>query len=431
MVIVQLPHYPGAPGAPGARPQEISPWHVVIQAQQRVARQLPRAWTVVSIDLGMKGDIHPIYKEPVGERLARVVRRNVLGRDVVDRGPTLAQAQWLGDRVRLRFDHTQGGLVAAGGKLEGFAVAGADRRFFWAQATIEGDAVICRSDQVPEPAAVRYAMSEGSNFTLCNGAGFPAEPLATDDWPTDLHADPPRRTRAVRATAAPALDGRADAAPWQAAPAATGFTIPHTLRRAEHVTEARLLWDEAHLYAALRCEQDTTRLTTGATGLNDERIWWDDNVQIMIDADRDRMTYHRLVVSAAGAVAFGRAVNNLRTDSPFHCGHLLHLDRELVLLDRCRCEVAVARDAQAWSATVAIPWAALGLDTPPGPGAVMGVQFTRTVGAEDERSEWTATGRDRNTGAMPPYAMAHGCVQHHAVSRFGTLTLEPAADFSS
>jgi sialate O-acetylesterase len=86
--------------------------------------------------------------------------------------------------VLVRFRHTGGGLIAKdGGPLKGFAVAGEDRKFVWAQAKIEGHSVVVWSDAVPRPAAVRYAWADKPECNLYNSEGLPASPFRTDDWP--------------------------------------------------------------------------------------------------------------------------------------------------------------------------------------------------------------------------------------------------------
>jgi sialate O-acetylesterase len=91
--------------------------------------------------------------------------------------------------VRLSFDHTKGGLVAkGGGRLKGFAVAGDDGRFVWADAVIEGNEVVVSSPEVKRPAAVRYGWADNPEVNLYNGAGLPASPFRTDDFPARAEA---------------------------------------------------------------------------------------------------------------------------------------------------------------------------------------------------------------------------------------------------
>ena len=83
----------------------------------------------------------------------------------------------------MAFDHAAG-LKAATGAPKGFAIAGKDRKFVWAQAQIVGDTVEVWSDAVAAPVAVRYAWAanpEGLN--LFSQLGLPATPFRTDDWP--------------------------------------------------------------------------------------------------------------------------------------------------------------------------------------------------------------------------------------------------------
>jgi sialate O-acetylesterase len=64
----------------------------------------------------------------------------------------------------------------------GMAVAGQDRRFFWADAMIEGKTVVASSPSVAEPVAVRYGWADNPPVNLYNSAGLPASPFRTDAW---------------------------------------------------------------------------------------------------------------------------------------------------------------------------------------------------------------------------------------------------------
>jgi len=169
--------------APPAEPKE-SAWAELREAQT-MTLQLPQTGMAVAIDIGEANDIHPKNKQDVGKRLALAALANTYGRDVVYSGPLYQSMAIEGNTVRLWFRHLGGGLVAQGGEpLKGFAIAGEDRKFVWAEAKIDGETVVVRSDQVPNPVAVRYAWAdnpEGCN--LYNRAGLPASPFRTDDWP--------------------------------------------------------------------------------------------------------------------------------------------------------------------------------------------------------------------------------------------------------
>lgn len=73
--------------------------------------------------------------------------------------------------------------MAKDGDLVGFSIAGSDKKFVWAKARIDGDSVVVSSEQVAQPAAVRYAWADNPQCNLYNKEGLPASPFRTDDWP--------------------------------------------------------------------------------------------------------------------------------------------------------------------------------------------------------------------------------------------------------
>ncbi len=176
--IVQLANYLQPP----AQPVDDT-WANLRESQSVAARQIPNAGLAVAIDIGEAGDIHPRNKRDVGHRLALNAFARVYGRQVEYSGPLYEAMEVEGKTIRLTFSHLAGGLAAKGGPLKQFAIAGADKKFVWAEARIEGDTVVVSSPEVAEPAAVRYAWAanpEGCN--LYNGAGLPASPFRTDEW---------------------------------------------------------------------------------------------------------------------------------------------------------------------------------------------------------------------------------------------------------
>ena len=105
-------------------------------------------------------------------------------KNVVHSGPLYDSMNVEGDKIRISFDHVADGLMSKDGeKLTGFALAGADRKFYWADAEIVGQEVIVKSTQVPEPVAVRYGWAANPVCNLYNSAGLPASPFRSDDWP--------------------------------------------------------------------------------------------------------------------------------------------------------------------------------------------------------------------------------------------------------
>ena len=137
----------------------------------------------VIIDIGEAADIHPKNKQDVGKRLSLIALAKIYGNDIVFSGPMYKSMAIEGNSIRLRFDHVGGGLVAkGGGALNGFAIAGEDGKFVWAEATIDGSTVVVGNDAVARPVAVRYAWADNPVCNLYNTADLPASPFRTDDW---------------------------------------------------------------------------------------------------------------------------------------------------------------------------------------------------------------------------------------------------------
>ncbi|WP_156344995.1 hypothetical protein [Verrucomicrobium spinosum] len=137
---------------------------------------------VSSTDLG--GETHPSNKSGYGERAKRVALAFVYGHAAEYSGPLYSSHKIEGNTVRIAFTHVGKGLaVRHSEKLQGFQIAGEDRKFFWADAVIAGDEVIVSSKNVPTPVAVRYAWSSQIPWAnLFNQAGLPAQTFRTDDW---------------------------------------------------------------------------------------------------------------------------------------------------------------------------------------------------------------------------------------------------------
>jgi sialate O-acetylesterase len=158
-------------------------WAETRESQAVAAASVPDCCLAVTIDTGDPDNIHPQDKRPVGERLALCALAKRYGKRVVYSGPTLASIERLPGSIRLRFAHTDGGLVVKGPKLEEFAIAGEDRKWYWADAHLEENTVVVSSPSVPNPKEVRYAWQSNPAATLFNGAGLPAAPFRTDTWP--------------------------------------------------------------------------------------------------------------------------------------------------------------------------------------------------------------------------------------------------------
>ena len=158
-------------------------WAETRESQAITAATVPNSCLAVTIDTGDPDNIHAKEKQPVGDRLALCALAKYYGKNVVYAGPTLESVERLPGSIRLHFAHTDGGLAVKGDKLEEFSISGDDRKWTWADARIDGDTVIVTSPAVPNPRQVRYAWQSNPAATLFNGAGLPAAPFRTDNWP--------------------------------------------------------------------------------------------------------------------------------------------------------------------------------------------------------------------------------------------------------
>jgi len=166
-----------------------SNWAALREAQT-MTLSLPKTGMAVIIDIGEANDIHPKNKQDVGKRLALAAEAGTYGKTVVYSGPMYESMKVEDDKLRLKFKHVGGGLVAKGDKLTGFAIAGDDKKFVWADAKIDGDSVIVSAKDVAKPVAVRYAWADNPECNLYNKADLPALPFRTDDWPVGEQTPP-------------------------------------------------------------------------------------------------------------------------------------------------------------------------------------------------------------------------------------------------
>jgi len=177
---VQLAPY----GAVDEQPTD-SHWARLREVQTQ-SLKIPNTGMAVTIDIGESKNIHPRNKQDVGKRLALAAQAVAYGdKKIVYSGPMYDSMKVEDGKVRVKFQSIGGGLAAKGdGPLKGFAIAGEDKTFVWADAKIDGDSVVVSSDKVAKPVAVRYAWGacpEGVN--LFNKEGLPASPFRTDTWP--------------------------------------------------------------------------------------------------------------------------------------------------------------------------------------------------------------------------------------------------------
>ena len=175
---VQLPNFRD----PQQAPVETSGW-VIVQEQMRKTLAVPNTGMAITVDIGEADDIHPVNKQDVGKRLALWALGTTYGRELVYSGPLNQSSSVRDGKMIIRFEHVGEGLKATGEGLKGFAIAGEDRQFVFADAEITApDTVVVSSSDVVRPVAVRYAWAANPNANLANSAGLPASPFRTDDW---------------------------------------------------------------------------------------------------------------------------------------------------------------------------------------------------------------------------------------------------------
>ncbi|NBY01534.1 MAG: 9-O-acetylesterase, partial [Planctomycetes bacterium] len=168
--------------------QPIEPgWAEIRESQWRTVRSVPNTGLAMTIDIGDPDNIHPRNKQEVGRRLSLVARNLVYGeKDLVYSGPEFVKMQIEPsgkDKIRLFFKNIGGGLMIKPGdkKLTGFIIAGADKKFVWADAIIEGETILVSSPEIAEPKFVRYGWAWNPIVNLFNKEGLPAITFRTDE----------------------------------------------------------------------------------------------------------------------------------------------------------------------------------------------------------------------------------------------------------
>lgn len=193
--VVQLPEY--------ADLWEGYYWPWIREMQAKAVQSIPDTALVVSLGTTDGFDLHPKEKLEISRRAALLARRVAYGEDLVALGPVFKSASAEGPALRVAFDTGGAGLAStAADGVRGFAVAGADGEYHFAEGRILGDGVIVRSDEVSRPQTVRYAWGAMPQATLINRAGLPAAPFRTDTLPcSNVEIQTQQVTRRVATTA--------------------------------------------------------------------------------------------------------------------------------------------------------------------------------------------------------------------------------------
>ena len=152
-----------------------------LREAQLLTTQLPHTGMATTIDIGDSMDVHPKNKQEVGRRLALIALHHNYGQPVEYSGPRFLSMQRKAGELVLQFDHAKG-MHPANGPLQGFAIAGEDQRFYWANARVEGNSIVVSSPAVKTPVAVRYAWADNPDANLVNSDGLPASPFRSDNW---------------------------------------------------------------------------------------------------------------------------------------------------------------------------------------------------------------------------------------------------------
>lgn len=177
-LLVQLPNFMEKHEKPTD-----SGWARIREAQLNTFKTTPNTALAVTYDVGEWNDIHPLNKKAVAQRLFLGARKVVYGEKVTHSGPVYKDMKIEGDKIVISFTETGRGLMAKGGTLKHFAIAGEDKQFVWAEAVIRGNKVVVSSKSVKNPVAVRYAWSDNPDeANLCNKEGLLASPFRTDNW---------------------------------------------------------------------------------------------------------------------------------------------------------------------------------------------------------------------------------------------------------
>jgi len=167
-----------------SEPKESS-WAELRDAQA-AALKLPNTGMACTIDIGDANDIHPKNKMEVGNRLGVAALKVAYNQDLVSKGPTYESMAIKDEVVLIKYEKGTDNLIAKDkyGYIKGFAIAGNDKKFFWAKAFIKDNKVYVSCNEVTNPVAVRYAWSDNpGTIDLYNKSGLPAVPFRTDNWP--------------------------------------------------------------------------------------------------------------------------------------------------------------------------------------------------------------------------------------------------------
>ncbi|SFF02058.1 sialate O-acetylesterase [Thermoflexibacter ruber] len=161
-----------------------SDWAELREAQT-MTLSLPNTGMAVITDIGEANDIHPKNKHDVGKRLALAAKKVAYKEDIIYSSPMYESMQVNGNKIVISFKNIGSGLMVKDryGYIKGFAIAGEDKKFYWAKAYFDGNKVIVENESINKPVAVRYAWANNpEDANLFSKEGLPVCPFRTDDW---------------------------------------------------------------------------------------------------------------------------------------------------------------------------------------------------------------------------------------------------------
>jgi len=178
-LFVQLPNFMQVRDQPTD-----SGWARIRDAQFKISKRIPHTFLAVTYDTGEWNDIHPLNKKDIAKRLFLGARDIIFNEKVVSSGPVYQNFRVVNDKIEIAFEENGSKLKAKENqKLKYFAIAGEDKKFFWAQAEIKGNKIIVSHPDIKQPKAVRYAWADNPHdANLINQDGLLASPFRTDDW---------------------------------------------------------------------------------------------------------------------------------------------------------------------------------------------------------------------------------------------------------
>jgi sialate O-acetylesterase len=162
-------------------PNEKSGISIVQEAQLKASQTISNTALVTTIDMS-ETDVHYKNKQPIGERAMKAALNLAYGKKIEYCGPIYKSMKIDGNKAILEFSHADKGLIQKGDTLKGFVLAGSDKKFYFAEAKIDGNKVVVSCKDVANPVAVRYGWADFPVVNLFNMDEIPASPFRTDDW---------------------------------------------------------------------------------------------------------------------------------------------------------------------------------------------------------------------------------------------------------